>query len=99
MLPSDRRPTTPGTILLKHYLQPRGISINKFAAATGLTRKHISNIVNGHSALSSETAVKFGAVLDTSAELWINAQRAVDVWDARVSLKKWKPAAVYAAAE
>ena len=95
MRPMNRRPTTPGTLLKELFLEPRGISINKFATATRLTRKHISNIVNGHSALSSETAVKFGAVLDTSPELWMNAQRAIDIYDAVQRLRKWKPAVVY----
>ena len=96
MRPRNRRPTAPGTLLKEHYLDPRDITIGRFAEATGLTRKHISNIINGHSALSPETAVKFGAVLDTSAELWLNAQRGVDIWDAHQKLKKWKPATVFA---
>lgn len=99
MRPRNRRPTTPGELLKELFLEPRGITIGKFAEATGLTRKHISNIVNGHSALSPETAVKFGTVLDTSAELWMNAQRGVDIWDARRKLKKWKPGAVYSGEE
>jgi len=31
-------------------------------------------------------------VLDTTPELWINLQRAVDLWDARQKLKGWEPA-------
>ena len=99
MRPKNRRPTAPGTLLKEHYLGPRGITIGKFAAATGITRKHISHIVNGHAALSPETAVKFGVVLDTSADLWMNAQRGVDIWDARKKLNRWKPVAVYAGEE
>ena len=95
MRPSNRRPSAPGEILKEFYLDPRGISINKFAQATGLTRKHISNIVNGHAALSSETAIKFAAVLGTTADLWANLQRGVDLYDARKKLNRWKPAAVY----
>ena len=33
-----------------------------------------------------------GKVLDTSAGLWVNLQRAVDVFDAEKKLKKWRPA-------
>ncbi len=96
MRPTNRRPTAPGALLKELYLEPRNITIGRFAQATGLTRKHISKIVNGHSALSPETAVKFGLVLDTSTDLWINAQRGVDIWDAQKKLKRWKPTAVYA---
>jgi plasmid maintenance system antidote protein VapI len=53
-------------------------------------------LVSSHDhAATAEPAVKFGAVLETSPELWMNAQRGVDIWDAQLSLKKWKPAAIY----
>ena len=70
----NRRPTTPGLILKTHYLDPRKISITQFAAATGLSRKHISNVVHGHAPITSESACKFSAVLDTTAEFWLNLQ-------------------------
>ena len=87
-----RRPTDPGEILWEHYLFPHGITIGKFAQATGLTRKHISNVIHGKAPISADTAVKFGKVLDTSAGLWVNLQRAVDVFDAEKKLEKWRPA-------
>ena len=95
MRPSNRRPSAPGEILKELYLDPRGISINKFAEATGLTRKHISNIVHGRAALSSETAIKFAAVLATTPDLWANLQRGVDLYDAQKKLRRWRPVAVY----
>ena len=96
MRPKNRRPNTPGEILSELYLDPRGVSITRFAAATGLTRKHISNIVHGRSAVSTETAVKFARVLETTPELWINLQRAVDLFDAEKKLSSWTPAATFA---
>lgn len=99
MPPRNRRPTMPGEILKELYLDERGITISAFAVATGLTRKHVSNIVNGRAAISSETAVKFARVLGTTAELWINLQRAVDLHDARRKLSGWKPGKLYPAGQ
>lgn len=79
----ERRPRHPGAILQRYYLEPRGISISRFAKATGLTRKHLSNIVHGHADLSPETAVRFALVLGTSPEFWVHLQTAVQVFDAR----------------
>jgi addiction module HigA family antidote len=92
MLKRQRRPTPPGVILRAYYLEPRKLSVAQFATATGLSRKHVSNIVHDHAAISPETAVRFAAVLDTTPEFWINLQTAVDLHDARHKLKKWRPA-------
>lgn len=94
-----RRPTIPGKVLKAYFLEPRGLSISRFARATGLSRKHLSNIVHGNAAVSPETAHRFATVLDTTPEFWINLQNAVDLWDARTRLKSWKPAEVHPSTE
>ena len=76
MIPRNRRPTTPGVLLHATYLEPNGISIAKFAEACGLSRKHVSAIVNGRAALSPETAVRFSEVLGTTPDFWMNWPRA-----------------------
>jgi addiction module HigA family antidote len=58
----ERRPTPPGKILQEFYLQPRGLSVSRFARAADLTRKHVSNTVNGPASITSETAVRFAEV-------------------------------------
>ncbi|MDE1148736.1 MAG: HigA family addiction module antitoxin [Azospirillaceae bacterium] len=83
----ERRPTAPGRILQAHYLEPRGISITKLAEATGLTRKHVSNIVNESANITPETAVRFSVALNTTPEFWMNLQNAVSIHDARAALK------------
>ena len=99
MFKRNRRPTSPGTILREFYLEPREISITELGRATGLTRKHLSNIVNGNASISPETAVRLAAVLGTTPQLWINLQNAVDLFDAakRLQDEHWKPIAVHSA--
>lgn len=79
----NRRPREPGYLLATYYLEPRGISVTRFAQATGLTRKHVSNIIHGHASVTPETAVRFALVLGTEAQYWLNLQNAVDLFDAR----------------
>jgi addiction module HigA family antidote len=90
----ERRPRHPGVVLERYYLKSRGISITRFAAATGLTRKHISNIIHGKADLSPETAVRFALVLGTSPEFWNSLQAAVQLYDARNKLTGDQPSAV-----
>jgi antitoxin HigA-1 len=77
-----RRPTLPGEILVELYLAPREISIAKFAEAVGVSRKHMSAIVNGRASITAETATRMAAALGTAAQYWLNLQNAVDLYDA-----------------
>ncbi|MGH7089799.1 MAG: HigA family addiction module antitoxin [Stellaceae bacterium] len=83
-----RRPTPPGEVLAELYLKPHDISIAKFAEAAGVTRKHVSAIVNGRAAITADTATRIATVLGTTAEYWLNLQNAVDLYDARARLKE-----------
>jgi addiction module HigA family antidote len=81
-----RRPSLPGEILAELYLAPHEISIAKFAEACGVSRKHMSAIVNGHAAITPEMATRIAAVLGTTAQYWLNLQNAVDLYDAEKHL-------------
>jgi len=91
MLKRNRRPTPPGVILKKYYMERRGLTVTRLATTTGLSRKHISKIVNSGAGISPEAAVRIAAVLDTTPALWLNLQGAVDLYDARKRLRLWRP--------
>lgn len=94
----NRKPTAPGTVLRSYYLAPRGLSISRFSQAAGLTRKHVSNIVNGRAGITSETAYRFAQVLGTTPQFWLNLQNAVDLYEASQKLSSWRPTALHPAA-
>jgi antitoxin HigA-1 len=81
-----RRPSLPGEILVELYLAPHHISIAKFAEAVGVSRKHMSAIVNGRAAITADTATRMAMVLGTTAQFWLNLQNAVDLYDAQLRL-------------
>lgn len=99
MKQQGRRPTNPGTILRELYLKPRGIKQTEFHASIELSAKQLSLIINGHAPITPEVAVKISRALGTSAEFWLNLQRAIDVYDANEKLKRWKPSHTYASTE
>lgn len=78
----NRRPTAPGRILVAHYLEPRGLSISALARRLGVSRKHVSDIVNGRARVTPAVAVRLAEVLNTSPALWVNLQAEIDIHDA-----------------
>jgi addiction module HigA family antidote len=80
------RPPRPGQILTERYLTPLRISTTKLAGAAGLSRKHLSRIINGRVGVTAESAVRLGRALGTGAEIWLALQSAVDLFDAEHDL-------------
>lgn len=78
-----RRPTTPGEILKEEYLIPLGLTQKIVADHLGIDIKVINRLVNGKTSVSSELALKLASAFDTSPEFWLNAQLAVDLFDAQ----------------
>jgi addiction module HigA family antidote len=77
-----REPTSPGEILREEFLLPLGMTQKELADHIGCDVKVINRIVNGRTSVSAEMALKLGATFSTSPELWLNAQKAVDLYRA-----------------
>ena len=77
-----RRPTSPGEILREEFLAPLGMTQKRLADHLGCDVKVVNRIVNGRCAVTAEMALKLGAAFRTSPEFWMNAQKAVDLWEA-----------------
>lgn len=75
-----RAPTSPGDILREEYLRPLGMTQGQLAEHLGCDVKVVNRIVNGRSSVSADMALKLGAALRTTAEFWMNAQLAVDLY-------------------
>lgn len=88
MIQLKRPPTTPGEILDEEYLQPLGMTQKQLADHIGCDIKVINRLVNGKTGLTAEMALKLAAAFKTSPEFWMNAQKAVDLYEASKTLKK-----------
>lgn len=76
-------PAHPGEILRELYLKPLGVTITQAAGALGVTRKHISAIVNGHTPVTPEMALRLAKAFATEPEIWVNLQSQYDLWQVR----------------
>ena len=80
---NQRKPTTPGEILSEEFLAPLEMTQKELADHLDCDVKVINRIVNERTAVTAEMALKLGAALRTSADFWLNAQKAVDLFEAR----------------
>ena len=77
------KPTHPGEILRELYLKPLGITITQAAAALGVSRKHISTIVDARAPITPDMTMRQALALATEPELWVNLQAQYDLWAVR----------------
>jgi len=82
-----RNPTTPGEILQEEFLNPFGLTQKKLAAHIGCDVKVINRIVNNKTSVTAEMAIKLASTFGTSPQFWLNAQQAVDIYQATAKLK------------
>ena len=82
-----RRPTTPGEILHEEFLKPFGMSQKELADHLGCGVKVVNRIVNGRTSVTAAMALKLGSAFRTSPDFWLNAQRAVDLHQARAVVR------------
>ena len=83
-----RPPTTPGEILHEEFLKPLGMTQAELAAHLGCDVKVVNRIVNGRSGVTAEMAIRLGAAFRMSPEFWLNAQQAVELYEASRRMKK-----------
>jgi len=86
-----RRPSHPGAILRAHYVEPRKIGVGELAAALDVSRKHMSQVLNGHKRVEPTLAARLSKALGTTTQFWLNLQAAVDAWDATEASGDWQP--------
>jgi addiction module HigA family antidote len=83
-----RKPTTPGEILHEEFLKPFEMSQKELADHLGCDVKVVNRIVNGRTSVTAEMALKLGASFRTSPDFWLNAQKAVDLYEARTQMRR-----------
>jgi antitoxin HigA-1 len=75
LLPTHRKPTQPGIILLEEFLVPLGITQIDFVTHLGgsWTLSKLSAIIRGKLFITEEIALDFAGALGTSPEFWMDS--------------------------
>ena len=76
-------PPHPGGILKRQYLEPLELNVTATAKILRVSRKQLSLLLNERAGISPEMALRLAGAFGTTPELWLNLQKARDLWDAR----------------
>jgi addiction module HigA family antidote len=79
-------PAHPGEILKELYLEPLNLTVTEAAKHLGITRKTLSQLVNGQAGISTAMALRLAKALNTTPDSWLNMQKNYDLWRVGQSL-------------
>ena len=82
-----RRPTHPGEMLREDFMPDYGLTVAGLAAALGVSRQTVNELLRERRAVSPEMALRLSRLFGNSAEFWLNLQRGVDLWEAEAAIK------------
>lgn len=80
-------PAHPGEVL-REFL-PEGMTVGEVAGRLGVSRPHLSRLLNGRSSMTADMAIRVAMLTETTAESWMSNQVKWDLWQSR---KKPRPA-------
>ena len=74
-----KNPPHPGLSVRHDCLEPLGLSVTDAAAHLGVSRKQLSDVLNGRSGISAEMAVRLDKAFGGGASTWYQLQAAYDL--------------------
>lgn len=80
------RPTHPGEMLREDFLPDFKLTVSGLAMSLGVSRQTVNELVHERRAVSPEMAIRLARLFGNTPEFWLNAQRAVDLWDANLTM-------------
>jgi addiction module HigA family antidote len=80
-------PPHPGEILKELYIEPLHLTISEVAKGIGVTRKSLSEMINGKYGVSTDMAIRLARAFSTTPESWLNLQQQYDIWKAKKTYK------------
>jgi addiction module HigA family antidote len=78
-----RKPTHPGALIREDLLPETGLSQTQLAQLMRVSRRTVSEIVNERRRLTSDMAFRLARVFNSTPEMWLNMQQALDLWEAQ----------------
>lgn len=83
MMISENRPTHPGEFIREDILLEFNLTQGDLADLLGVSRRSINQLVNEKRSITADMALRLAKFTNTSPQLWLNLQTAVDLWDAQ----------------
>ena len=74
-------PAHPGEVL-REFL-PVEMSVGEIASRLGVSRPHLSRLLNGHTSMTTDMAIRVAILTNTTPESWLLNQVKWDLWQSR----------------
>ncbi|MDQ2764769.1 MAG: HigA family addiction module antitoxin [Pseudomonadota bacterium] len=74
-----KNPPHPGLSVKLDCLEPLGLTVTEGAKVLGVSRKALSDLVNGHAGISPEMAIRLDKAFGGGAGTWHGLQAAYDM--------------------
>jgi addiction module HigA family antidote len=74
-------------MLREDFMPDYDLTVAKLAEAIGVSRQSVNELLRERRGLSPEMALRLSHLFGNSAEFWLNAQQAVDLWDAKEAIR------------
>ena len=74
-----KNPPHPGLSIRHDCLEPLGLSVTEAAKKLGVSRKQLSDVVNGRSGISPQMAIRLDKAFGGGANTWYRLQAAYDL--------------------
>ena len=76
-------PAHPGEIIREDCLKPLGLTVTAAAEGLGVSRKALSELLNGRAGVSADMALRLEKAGWSRADTWMRMQAQRDLWVAR----------------
>ena len=90
-------PPPPGEVIRELCSEPLGLSVTETAQGLGVSRKALSELLNGHSGISPRMAIRLSKAFGGSPQSWLAQQMHYDLWRASKRADEIKVASFKAA--
>lgn len=92
-----KNPAHPGRIVKDGCLDALGLSVSDAAEHLGVRRTTLSRLINGHSGISADMAIRLEKAGWSNADQWMRLQAAYELAQARqhedkIKVKRYEPA-------
>lgn len=74
-----KNPPHPGLLVKHDCLEPLCLTVTEGAKVLGVSRKALSDLVNGHAGISPEMAVRLSKAFGSTPEVWAGMQLVYDM--------------------
>jgi antitoxin HigA-1 len=77
------KPTHPGEMLREDFMTDYDLNVTSLARALGVSRQTVNELLRENRTLTPLMALRLSRLFGNTAEFWLNAQRAYDLWEAQ----------------